>query len=220
MVVRAVVGNMATKTTDGGRPVETTLEDILATFRARDDPAEPLTAKEVAERAGCSRRTALNRLDDLADVGETASKKVGGRARVWWVPLTGEEPDAAAVEGASVPWPGADSESDDGGDKRPRADAGGDASNGVDLAALSFKRDMNDVRERHLLAWIQHVRESDGGVTKSDFEDWWTDERDSETGYGEASFWEIFAKPAMKQSDKFDKPNTRTYRWVGGGEGE
>ena len=88
MMVRAVVGNMTTRTTDGGRPVETTTDDVLAAFQAREDPAEPLTATEVADRVDCSRRTALNRLDELADADELASKKVGGRAKVWWVPLT------------------------------------------------------------------------------------------------------------------------------------
>jgi hypothetical protein len=96
MVVRSVVGNMAIEATDGGRPVETTTHDVLDAFEARADPAEPLTATDVADRVECSRRTALNRLDDLADVGEGTSKKVGGRARVWWVPLDESDKTGAA----------------------------------------------------------------------------------------------------------------------------
>lgn len=62
-------------------------EDVLGVFTDREDPAEPLTAPEVADRLGCSRRTALNRLHELADRGDVESKKVGGRSRVWWVPI-------------------------------------------------------------------------------------------------------------------------------------
>lgn len=72
--------------TDGGRPVEVTHEDVRECFATREDAHEPLTATEVAERLDCSRRTALDRLNDLGDAGDVTSKKVGGRARVWWVP--------------------------------------------------------------------------------------------------------------------------------------
>lgn len=63
-----------------------TPEDVLDVFAAREDPTEPLTASEVADALGCSRRTALDRLGELDEGGGVASKKVGGRARVWWVP--------------------------------------------------------------------------------------------------------------------------------------
>lgn len=75
--------------TDGGRPVEVTPDDVRAVFADRGDDAEPLTATEVADRLDCSRRTALDRLNELEDAGTVASKKVGGRARVWWVPSDG-----------------------------------------------------------------------------------------------------------------------------------
>ncbi|MFC6993194.1 helix-turn-helix domain-containing protein [Haladaptatus sp. GCM10025707] len=61
------------------------LKDVLDVFAARDDPAEPLTATEVADALGCSRRTAHNKLTKLTDQGELKSKKVGARGRVWWV---------------------------------------------------------------------------------------------------------------------------------------
>lgn len=76
---------------DGGPAARVTLEDVLDVFHERDDPAEPLTAPEVAERLNCSRRTALDKLHELADRGDVASKKVGGRSVVWWLP---EGPDA------------------------------------------------------------------------------------------------------------------------------
>lgn len=76
-----------------GPSPEVTLEDVLGVFDARDDPAEPLTAPEIADKLGCSRRTALKRLQELGDRGDLASKKVGGRSRVWWYAQDGEKTD-------------------------------------------------------------------------------------------------------------------------------
>lgn len=70
-----------------GRDVEYSEGDVVEVFKARDDYAEPLTASEIADRLGCSRRTALNRLHDLEESTEVTSKKVGGRSRVWWIPV-------------------------------------------------------------------------------------------------------------------------------------
>lgn len=63
-----------------------TPEDVLGVFEARDDPSEPLTAPEIADALGVSRRTIYDKLDTLREQGEVTSKKVGGRSRVWWVP--------------------------------------------------------------------------------------------------------------------------------------
>lgn len=70
-----------------GRDVEYSEGDVVEVFKGRDDHAEPLTASEIAARLGCSRRTALNRLHDLEESTEVTSKKVGGRSRVWWIPV-------------------------------------------------------------------------------------------------------------------------------------
>ena len=70
-----------------GRDTEFTLSDVTAVFEARSDYAEPLTASEVADELGCSRRTALNKLHDLQEETDLESKKVGGRSRVWWIPV-------------------------------------------------------------------------------------------------------------------------------------
>lgn len=72
---------------DPGRDVQYTQSDVIDVFRDRDDFAEPLTASEVAHALGCSRRTALNRLHDLQESTDVTSKKVGGRSRVWWIPV-------------------------------------------------------------------------------------------------------------------------------------
>ena len=77
---------MADETTEGGRPEEFTTDRVLAVFTEEADPCEPLTASEVADVLDCSRRTALGKLQDLADEGALATKKVGGRSRVYWRP--------------------------------------------------------------------------------------------------------------------------------------
>jgi hypothetical protein len=61
-------------------------EDVLAVFDDRDDASEPLTAPEIADTLNASRRTVFDRLETLRDRGDVASKKIGARARVWWVP--------------------------------------------------------------------------------------------------------------------------------------
>ncbi|MFC7141728.1 HTH domain-containing protein [Halosimplex aquaticum] len=74
-----------------GRETEYTESDVIEVFRDREDYAEPLTASEVAEEIGCSRRTALNRLHDLQEETDVTSKKAGGRSRVWWIPVLMDE---------------------------------------------------------------------------------------------------------------------------------
>jgi predicted ArsR family transcriptional regulator len=59
---------------------EITLDETLAIFSDQ----EPRTAKEVADELGCVRRTAYNKLSELAERGDLERKKVGGRAVVWW----------------------------------------------------------------------------------------------------------------------------------------
>ncbi|SDJ80491.1 HTH domain-containing protein [Halovenus aranensis] len=70
-----------------GRETTYGLEDVTAVFEAREDYAEPLTATEVADELGCSRRTALNKLHDLESETDLTSKTVGARSRVWWIPV-------------------------------------------------------------------------------------------------------------------------------------
>lgn len=70
-----------------GRETEFRLEDVSSVFKSRDDYAEPLTASDIATELGCSRRTALNKLHELEEQTDLKSKKVGGRSRVWWIPV-------------------------------------------------------------------------------------------------------------------------------------
>ena len=69
-----------------------TVDDVLAIFEQRQDSHEPLTAQEVADRLDCSRPKAYDLLRELADQDSIASKKVGARAKVWWIP-EGNDPE-------------------------------------------------------------------------------------------------------------------------------
>ncbi|SEO82345.1 HTH domain-containing protein [Halorientalis persicus] len=76
---------------DAGRETEYTESNVLDVFTSREDYAEPLTATEIADRLDCSRRTALNKLHALSEKTDVTSKKVGGRSRVWWIPVHVDE---------------------------------------------------------------------------------------------------------------------------------
>ncbi len=54
-------------------------------------PGEPMTATEVATAVGCVRRTAHKHLSRLADEAGVETKKVGSRARVWWLSVSDVE---------------------------------------------------------------------------------------------------------------------------------
>ena len=110
---------------DPGRIPATTPDDVLDVFAERDDRGEPLTAPELAERLNCSRRTALNKLHDLEDRDDVASKKVGGRSKVWWRPiLRDQSPHASARESPAV---SGEESAGDGSTPQPPGD-GGDRS--------------------------------------------------------------------------------------------
>lgn len=69
-----------------GPDPEYTLNDVLTIFNQRQDSCEPLTAQEVAEMLDCSRPKAYELLKQLAEENAIVSKKVGARAKVWWIP--------------------------------------------------------------------------------------------------------------------------------------
>lgn len=62
--------------------------EVLAVFEGQERPGTPLTAPEVAEALGCPRRTAHEKLTRLAEQDALATKKVGARGRVWWLPVS------------------------------------------------------------------------------------------------------------------------------------
>lgn len=81
--IHTVVGNME----KSGRKPRIVPGDVLEIFEAREDRAEPLTASEIADDLSCARKTAYNKLQTLKEDGTLTSKKVGGRSRVYWVPI-------------------------------------------------------------------------------------------------------------------------------------
>ena len=68
----------------GGRPREYDKSDVLAALRELDDGSGVRTG-EIAEKVGCSRRTALRRLSSLEDDGDIVSTQVTERMKLWSV---------------------------------------------------------------------------------------------------------------------------------------
>lgn len=62
-------------------------EEVLAVLKARDDLAEPMTARQIADRNGRSRSATYTKCMKLVEVGAIRSKKTGARGRVFWIPL-------------------------------------------------------------------------------------------------------------------------------------
>jgi hypothetical protein len=82
------------------------------------------------------------------------------------------------------------------------------------VVGLEFEKQLTDRRVEVVEEWLEHVRQ-DGRVQKSDFEAWYTDDHADRAGYEPGGFWDFFAKPALRQVDRFEQPNSRTYVWVG-----
>jgi Mn-dependent DtxR family transcriptional regulator len=65
---------------------EVTADDIFSIFTELDDPCEPLTTADIAEELDIAQRTALKQLKRTENETPLKSKKIGARARVWWLP--------------------------------------------------------------------------------------------------------------------------------------
>lgn len=73
-----------------GPDPEYTTEDALAVFNNRQEACEPLSTQEVADELGCSGSMAYELLTELTEENKIASKKIGARARAWWIPEDNE----------------------------------------------------------------------------------------------------------------------------------
>jgi PAS domain S-box-containing protein len=62
------------------------VSEILAVFDRRDDPYEPLSTEEVTGALDSPRETVRERMEELAERGDLATKEAGS-GRVWWRPL-------------------------------------------------------------------------------------------------------------------------------------
>ena len=190
---------------ESGEFVETvTLDDVLGVFDTVRGPV--MLSADVADELDCSRETARRKLEQLHDRGDLDRRKVARRV-VYWRP--DQDADESGRERAESAVKDTDAQ---------RAGAGESTAVSVDVGAFEFERDLNDPRREHLVAWLEYAATDPDGVRKSDFNDWWTDARAAETGYNARSFWEAFAKAAMKQSDEFAQPDSWTYRHVEAGD--
>lgn len=71
-----------------GRPPDVSDEEILLSVLRTFGPA---TASDVAERSGLKQSGSNKRLQDLVDRGYLHEKKVGARAKVYWLSDEGRE---------------------------------------------------------------------------------------------------------------------------------
>lgn len=76
---------------EGGKFQDKYDDDTVVNALAEAYP-EPLTNQEVADRVGCAKATAHNRLHELQEGGIVHTKQPGARARVWWVDMTEPAP--------------------------------------------------------------------------------------------------------------------------------
>ena len=156
-------------------------ESVLDVFANREDFAHPLTAQDVADGLDIARRTAHNKLNALEESGELATRKVGARGRVWWVPIDEDDlvpgadvlPDSRERRESREEPPeqdeGEDTASDSG--RREPAPAPGDGA-GRDRAGLEdalAALDTSDRRRDAVRACVAYLREA-GAASKSDFQ--------------------------------------------------
>lgn len=205
----AVVGNM--EEAKLGRKPKVVPEDVLAVFDAREDCAEPLVASEIAEEFNCSRKTAYNKLRELADNGTLASKKVGGRSRAYWVPITDADtaPDAPNT-GTSIASAGA------GGDEDLDVDfpAGRDRSDceAAIYAARDYLRDHGSASMRELV--VQVMPEHPVGYDIPEIED-----GDLVADRYRGAWWRAVVKPGLQALPDVEAPvGGGKWRYIGGGE--
>lgn len=170
-------------------PAETALE----VFERREDVARPLTATEVMESLDCSRRTAHDKLNELVDRDLLATRKVGARSRVWWVPI---RDDSAAV-----------SSGESGGDEDPENLAVARAVERVDLPGTG---PLLDRRRAALRAAYDYLVEY-SAASKQDFvADVYPD---NPAGYETGDGWWNAVRPALGRLPGVDPPSEHATVW-------
>ncbi|KAB1188289.1 MULTISPECIES: HTH domain-containing protein [Haloferax] len=189
------------------------LEAVLEVFDERDDAARPLTAADVMEALDCSRRTAHNKLNELEEQGDLATRKVGARSRVWWVPLTGESHRARASSESSTDQSATDDATATGvdvEDTRRVVDHPPAVSNAIEQADLPGSGPMLDARREALSAAYDYLTDHPE-AKKADFL------RDVyfqyPAGFESAEGWWNAIQPALKQLPGVDPPEERGHIW-------
>lgn len=165
-------------------------ESALDVFESREDQARPLTATDVMEALDCSRRTAHNKLNTLVEKGVLATRKVGARSRVWWIP----------IENASVP-----NQSETIEQRHPQP-----VSNAIQQADLPGEGPTLEARREALAAAHDYLAEHPE-AKKADFL------RDvyhsCPAQYESAEGWWNAIQPALKQLPDVDPPKERGHVW-------
>ncbi len=169
-------------------------EAPLEVFESRTDAARPLTATDVMEALGCSRRTAHNKLAELVDRGELETRKVGARSRVWWVPL-----EAAPDEGADVAPGGLEDEG-----------APAQIAEAIRSADLPGAGRTLEARREALRAAYAYIVDHPS-ATKSDFLEHVYPTHPAE--YETAEGWWNAIQPALKELPGVDPPEERGHIW-------
>ncbi|WP_101297211.1 helix-turn-helix domain-containing protein [Halegenticoccus soli] len=163
------------------------LDRVMGVFEARDDRARPLTATDVMEALGCSRRTAHNKLNALTERGALDTRKVGARSRVWWVPI--ERPVDPEVPS----------------DGRPAA-----VSRAIETANLPGSGPTLEARREALSAAYDYLAEYPE-AKKADFlRDVY---HEHSAGFESAEGWWNAIQPALKQLPGVDPPKERGHIW-------
>jgi hypothetical protein len=170
---------------DADRAGRVPVDAVLAVFEERSDRARPLTATDIMETVGCSRRTAHNKLNELVEEGRLETRKVGSRSRVWWVPIRDDDPAPATERDplASLP---------------------------VDDVDLPGTGKTLRAREEALLAAYEYLREYPE-AKKSDFlQDVFPEHP---AGYETAEGWWNALQPALAKLPGVDPPKERGHVW-------
>ena len=82
---------MARERTETGEFVETvTLDRVVSAIRAVDGPV--VTTRDVGDRLDCTTEAARQKLVQLTEQGRVDRRKVGGRAVVWWLTESEDDP--------------------------------------------------------------------------------------------------------------------------------
>lgn len=168
---------------------EFSVETVLAVFSDRSDMARPLTANDVMEELGCSRRTAHNKLNALVDRGNLETRKVGARSRVWWVPIRRPE-TPTATESSPVQKPTVDMQ--------------------IAEAELPGSGELLEERQKALQAAYDYVSENPN-ATRSEFlaEVF----PDHPAGYKTADEWWKVIEPALTDLPDVDVETERGHVW-------
>jgi len=175
-----------------GGTTEFSLEAVLSVFESRSDPARPLTANDVMEALDCSRRTAHDKLNALVDDGVLATRKVGARGRVWWIPF-----DSLAAEHAA---------------------SGTERDHSIDLeitrADLPGSGETLERRREALRAAYDYLEANPNASTTEFLEEVFPQHP---AGYETADTWWDAIRPALEDLPNVDVDESRDHTWHYGG---